>query len=426
MGMTIVEKVLARGAGQEAVRVGDIVWVTPDLTVGHDLNYPRYREMMRNAGIDRVANAGRMVLTIDHLPYGDGEGVAAVHGMMRREAKTQGIGHFFDLGRHGISHNVPVDQGLVRPGMLVITSDTRSPALGCVGCVGIAVGTSFLTVMATGRAWLRVPPTLRVVLSGRLRPGTMSRDAGEWIANRIGADRGDYRAIEFSGDALAHLGIDERHTLCNAMVDIGVKAAVVLPDAVTRAYVESHGGAFEPVLPDADARYEETFHIDLGAIEPQVSLPPDPENIAPVGTVAGRRIDQAFVGSCIGGKLEDLRAAAAVLKGRKVHPDVRFIVIPATQAIYQRAVGEGLIDILSAAGSYIAVGACGPCYGSLAPLADGEVCIGTSTRNEPGRMGSHKATVMIASAATVAASAVRGAVADPREFLGAFQGEAVE
>lgn len=417
MGMTIVEKILARGAGEVSAQAGQIVWVTPDLTIGHDLNYTRYRDMMLGIGVDEIANPERMVLTIDHLPYGDGEKAAEIHRRMRQEAKEKGIGHFFDLGRHGISHNIPIDHGLVRPGMLVITSDTRSPALGCVGCVSIAIGTGLLTVMVTGRAWLRVPPTLRVVLSGRLRPGTMSRDVGEWIANRIGPDLGDYRAIEFSGEALAHLGIDERHTLCNAMVDIGVKTAIVVPDAITQAYVDSHGAVFEPVFPDPDAVYEDTFHFDISEVEPQVSLPPDPENIARVGEVAGRRIDQAFVGSCIGGKMEDLRAAAAVLKGRKVHPGVRFIVIPATQKIYQQAVNEGLIDIFSEANSYIAVGACGPCYGSLAPLTGGEVCIGTSTRNEPGRMGSHTATVMIANAATVAASAVRGVVADPREFL---------
>lgn len=417
MGMTLTEKILARAAGEPVVRPGQILWTTPDLIIAHDLNYTRYRDMMQTVAAPRVASPEKMLLTIDHLPYGDDEKAAQIHRRMRREAKEQGIAHFFDLGRHGISHNVPVDHGLVMPGMLVITSDTRSPALGCVGGLGIALGSGLLTVMVTGRAWLRVPATLRVVLRGRLQPGAMSRDAGQWIANHIGATRGDYRAIEFSGAAFGHLGIDERHTLCNAMVDIGVKTAVVVPDDITRAYVARHGASVAPVLPDADAVYEDTIEIDLDRIGPQVCLPPDPENIVGIAAVLGRKIDQAYVGSCIGGKMEDLRAAAAVLKGRTVHPDVRFIVVPATREIYHQAIGEGLIDVFSAARCQIAVGACGPCYGSLAPLADGEVCIGTSTRNENGRMGSHTATVLIANAATVAASAVRGAIADPREYL---------
>lgn len=417
MGMTIVEKVLARTTAQKSVRPGEIVWATPDLTIGHDLNYPRYRDMMDKMGVDRVTHPERMLLTIDHLPFSDDEKSARIHHRMRREVSREGIKHFFDLGRHGISHNVPIDHGIVLPGMLVITSDTRSPALGCVGGIGIALGAGMLTVMVTGKAWLRVPPTLHVTLTGKPRKGVMSRDVGQWVANRIGPDRGDYRMIEFDGEAMQYFDIDGRHTLCNAVVDIGVKSAAVVPDEVTRRYVEEFGKAFEPVLPDDDAEYEEHITLDISGLEPQVSLPPDPENVHPISEIAGRPIHQAYVGSCIGGKIEDLRAAAAVLKGRRVRDGVRFIVVPATQKIYQQALSEGLIDTFVNANCYLAVGACGPCYGSLAPLSDGEVCIGTGTRNESGRMGSHKATIMIANAATVAASAVTGVVTDPREFL---------
>jgi 3-isopropylmalate/(R)-2-methylmalate dehydratase large subunit len=417
MAMTVAEKILARAVGREALRPAEIVWAVPDLAVAHDLNYPRYREMMDGIGVDRVAAPERLLLTVDHFPYSDEAGPARGRERMRRDVRAEGIGHFFDLGRHGISHNIPVDHGLVMPGMLVITSDTRSPALGCVGCIGIALGAGFLTVLVSGKAWLRVPPTIRVVLTGRPPKGVMSRDVGEWVANRIGPDRADYKVIQFEGEAMRGFDTDGRHTLCNAMVDIGVKSAVVVPDEVTRAYAEAFGKTFAPVLPDADARYDETLEFDVSALEPQISLPPDPENVRPVAELAGRRIDQAYVGSCISGKLEDLRAAAAVLKGRKVHPDVRFIVVPATQLIYRQALREGLIDTFSDANCHIAVGACGPCYGALAPLSGREVCIGTGTRNEPGRMGSRDATVLIANAATVAASAVRGVVTDPREFL---------
>jgi 3-isopropylmalate/(R)-2-methylmalate dehydratase large subunit len=417
MGMTVIEKILARATGQQRVELGDIVWATPDLTIAHDLNYTRYREMMDQMGVAKMANPEKLLLTIDHLPYSDEEKSAAIHARMRNDFRNEGIGHFFDLGRHGVSHNIPIDHGIVLPGMLVITSDTRSPALGCVGAVGIALGAGLLTTMVSGKAWLRVPPTIRVNLSGHMRKGVMSRDVGEWIANKIGPDRADYRSIEFAGSAMADMPIDARHTLCNAMVDIGVKAAIALPDAVTRAYVESFGGKFQPVLPDADAQYEEIFEFNIDQLEPQISLPPDPENVRPISELVGQRIDQAFVGSCIGGKMEDLRAAAQVLRGHKVRDGVRFLIIPASQKIYDEAVREGLIEVFSAANCYVAVGACGPCYGSIAPLSGSEVCIGTSTRNEPGRMGSSKATIYIANAAAVAASAVRGVITDPRDFL---------
>jgi 3-isopropylmalate/(R)-2-methylmalate dehydratase large subunit len=416
MAMTLAEKILSRAAGRP-VQAGDVVWAVPDMTIAHDLNYTRYREMMDQIGVAKMANPERLLLTIDHLPYSDEEKSAAIHARMRRDFRDEGIGHFFDLGRHGVSHNIPIDHGIVRPGMLVITSDTRSPALGCVGAIGIALGAGLLTTMVTGKAWLRVPPTIRVNLKGKMRKGVMSRDVGEWIANRIGPDRADYKAIEFAGPAMADMPIDSRHTLCNAMVDIGVKAAIALPDAVTRAYVESFGGNYEPVFGDDDAQYDEVLDFDISNLEPQISLPPDPENVRPISELVGTRIDQAFVGSCIAGKMEDLRAAAAVLRGRRVHDGVRFLVIPASQKIYEQAVKEGLIEVFSQANCYVAVGACGPCYGSIAPLAGTEVCIGTSTRNEQGRMGSAKATIYIANAAAVAAAAVKGVVTDPREFL---------
>ncbi len=418
MGATIAEKILARAGGMPRVTAGEIAWFTPDLTIAHDLNFPFYRKQMADMGVDRVAAPEKMVLTIDHLPYSDKPESHAAHQRMRDDARRLGLRAMFDLGRNGISHNVPLDHGLVRPGTLVVTSDTRSPALGCVGALSIALGAGFLVVMVTGRAWLRVPKTIRVNLEGGRQVGVLSRDISEWVAAKIGSDRGDYRVIEFGGSAVGRLDLDERHTLCNAMVDLGVKGAIVHPDDITREYVRTR--VTEPcefVTSDADAAYEEVLTYDISALTPLVSLPPDPENVRPVGELAGTRIDQAFIGSCIGGKLEDLRAAAGVLRGRRVADGVRLLVIPATHAIYAQAVQEGLMDVFARANAYVAVGACGPCYGSLMPLVGSQVCISTGTRNEPGRMGSRDATIYIANAATVAASAVRGTVTDPREFL---------
>lgn len=418
MGATIAEKILARAGGVPHVTAGEIAWFTPDLTIAHDLNFPFYRKQMADMSIDRVAAPEKMVLTIDHLPYSDKPESHAAHQRMREDARRLGLRAMFDLGRNGISHNVPLDHGLVRPGTLVVTSDTRSPALGCVGALSIALGAGFLVVMVTGRAWLRVPRTIRVNLEGGRQIGVLSRDISEWVASQIGPDRGDYRVIEFGGSAVEQLNLDERHTLCNAMVDLGVKGAIVHPDEGTREYVRTRvGEPCELVTSDADAAYEEVLAYDISGLTPLVSLPPDPENVRPVGELAGTRIDQAFIGSCIGGKIEDLRAAARVLQGRRVADGVRLLVIPATHAIYAQAVREGLMDVFAQANAYVAVGACGPCYGSLMPLVGSQVCISTGTRNEPGRMGSQDATIYLANAATVAASAVRGTVADPREFL---------
>ena len=418
MGATIAEKILARAGGVTRVTPGEIAWFTPDLTIAHDLNFPFYRKQMAEMGIDQIANPEKLVLTIDHLPYSDRPEAHDNHQRMREEARRFGI-RMYDLGRNGISHNLPLDHGLVRPGTLVITSDTRSPALGCVGALGIALGAGFLVTMVTGRAWLRVPPTVRVNLTGRPQPGVYSRDIGEWVAAQLGPEAADYRVVEFAGPAFEHLGLDARHTLCNAMVDPGVKGAIVQPDAQTEGYVrERVHGECELVTSDADAGYEQVVSYDISGLTPLVSLPPDPENVRPVGEVAGRPIHQAFIGSCIGGKLEDLRAAARVLRGRKVADGVRLLVVPATHEIHAQAEREGLMRVFAEANAYVAVGACGPCYGSLAPLVGEQTCISTGTRNEPGRMGSRTATIYLASAATVAASAVMGAITDPREFLG--------
>jgi len=418
MPSTLAEKILARASGRDHVAPGEIVWGIPDLVIAHDHNFPRYRDAMRKAGTDAISHPEKLLVTVDHRPYSDDLKIVEARRGIRADVAKQGIGHFFDVGRHGISHNVPIDHGIVKPGMLVLTSDTRSPALGCVGALSIALGGGLLTVLALGKTWLRVPTTLKITLRGSRQPGVMSRDVAAWVAQQVTEDRADYRVLEFAGGLLDTLGMDERHTLCNAMVDIGAKGAIVPADALTDRYFEAMGMSRPPrLLSDHDAVYEAELDFDVSNLDPQVALPPDPTNLVSVTQAAGEPVHQAFVGSCIGGKLEDLRAAANVLRGRRIDPRVRLIVIPATQEILHKAAQEGLIEVFAAADAYIAAGACGPCYGTLAPIADGETCISTSTRNEPGRMGSAKGRVLIASAATVAASAVRGVVTDPREFL---------
>lgn len=418
MGHTIAEKIIARAAGRQ-VKPGEIVWVEPDLTIGHDLNFPIYRRMLKSVGIDTIAAADRMMLTLDHQPYTDSAKVVADFAQMRKDVKSLGIGHFFDVGRSGISHNLPIDRGMVRPGMLVITSDTRSPALGAVGALGIALGGGFLIQLATGKSWLRVPETIRVTITGARPSWLMSRDISQWIALQIGLERGDYRVIEFDGPVVDGMGIDERHTLCNSMVDLGVKSAVAAPNAAIVAAIKALTDVpFEVVTSDPDAAYAEELVFDIADLEPQVCVPPSPELARPVSSLAGKTVTHAFIGACIGGKLEDMRAAGRVLAGRKVHPDVQLCIIPATQEVYRACLEEGLIATFAAADAQIAVGTCGPCVGGLMPLAGGDVCISTGTRNDPGRMGSAESEVYIASAATVAASAVEGRITDPRTLAG--------
>ncbi len=406
MPSTTIEKILARASGSASCAAGDYVWVTPDRIITHDLNYPRYRRMLKEMGFTSIPGAKNLLVTIDHTTHTEDQKKLDDHEFIRKDAAAQGVKWLLDVGRHGISHNVPLDLDLVKPGMLVLASDTRAPALGCAGAAGIAIGMGLATVLGIGKTWLRVPETLKVRIEGALRPGVMSRDVGQWVASQIGAEAGDYRCIEFHGPVIEQFDTDCRHTLCNAMVDIGVKTVICAPALSGHAVL----------LPDAGAAYAAEFVFDVSALELQVCAPPDPANVVPLSAMSETRVSSAFIGSCIGGKMEDMRAAAAVLKGRRVHPDVRLTVIPATQAIYQKCLEEGLLESFSRAGADISAGICGPCYGTYAPLRDGDVSISTATRNDPGRMGSEKAQCYIGNAAVVAASAVAGHICGPFEL----------
>lgn len=401
--MTLVEKVLARTSGKTHVQAGDVVWAAPDLVTAHDLNYERHRKMLQGLGYPDIAIPEKVFVTIDHTTHSASDGHLSSHRFMREDTASQKVKWFLDTGRHGISHNAPLDAGVVKPGMLIVAADTRAPALGCAGAIAVALGLSVTTALATGKVWLRVPETIRVTLEGAPQRDVMSRDIGQWIAADIGAARGDYRCIEFTGPYLDQLDEDARHTLCNAMVDIGVKAAVC-------TVVDSDGARWQS---DAHASFVEDLHYDVSRFEPMLCLPPDPQNVAPLSAHLGTPITSAFIGSCIGGKMEDLRAAARVLDGHHVAPGVRLTVIAATQTIFQRALGEGLVAKISAAGAEVTAGICGPCYGTYAPLGDTDVAIGTATRNDYGRQGSMKAPVYLANAAVVAASAVKGWIASP-------------
>lgn len=418
MGKTLVQKVLARTSGRRDVSIGEILVCEPDVIETIDLTMPHYLRTLRTLGVTRLAAPERIVCFSDHEVPAHSERVATLQRQLRRELQELGVPYFYDVGRHGISHQAIVEKGHVLPGMLVIGADTHATTLGGVGALAPPVNYEVVQVLATNQIWLRVPQTIRVVLQGRRPPGVMSRDIAQWSIAKLGAERCDYRVLEFAGPAIADLDVDGRMTLCNVTVDAGAKAGVVEADEVTLAYLRPRAKReFEPVRSDADASYELTFPVDLPRLEPMVAAPPSPDNVIPVSAVAGLAVDQVYIGSCAGGRMEDLRAAASVVRGRSVHPRVRMIVVPTSQEIFAQAAREGLLETFVEAGAAVTAPNCGPCYGNLAPLAEGEVCVGTGTRNEPGRMGSAKASVYLANAATAAAAALAGKIIDPRDVL---------
>lgn len=417
MGMTATEKILARAAGRDHVAPGEVLYPRPDLVTCHDGYVLSFMKDLEEVGLDRLHDPARVVLGIDHeVPVGSAA-IAERLRQIRRLARELEVGHFYDSGT-GQLHIVPMERGLVRPGDFVLAYDVHVTNYGAVGALGVAVAYEISAVLAVGTVWIQVPRTLRVNLHGRFGLGVTARDLAAAIIKDLGDERADYRVLELGGPAFEHIGLDGRIALCNLPIEIGAKSALVEPDAWTEQYVTARSDApYTPVVSDPDANFEATYDYDLASVEPLIAAPPSPDNLHPVSTFAGVAVDQAYIGSCATA-YDDLRQAAEVLRGRQIHPRVRLVVVPSTREAYQRATAEGLTQTLLDAGAMFLPPGCGPCAGGRgAPLADGEVSICTATRNDPGRMGSHAAQIYLGSAATVAASAVAGAITDPRALL---------
>jgi len=413
-GATLAQKILARASGRAAVAVGEVVVAEPDVFELIDLVMPQYLKTLASHGISRLRYPERCVVFADHEVPSQSVRVAALKKQLRRQMQDYGITRVYGEGRHGISHQAIVEYGHVVPGMLVLSADTHATTLGCVGALAPPINYETIQALATGDIWLKVPQTLRVTLTGRLRPHVMSRDLAQRVIADLGPQLCDYRVIEYAGPALAGLDMDARMTLCNVAVEAGAKAALVEPDEITDAYLRPRTRIpYELLRSDPDAAFHRRVDIDLDGVEPMVAAPPRPDNLVAVSALAGTRVDQVYIGSCAGGRLEDLRAAAGVVRGRQVHGDVTMLVVPTTQQTYAAAAREGLLQVFAEAGAVVAAPSCGPCYGNLAPLADGDVCIGTGTTNIPGRMGSARADIYLSNAAVAAASAVAGAICAP-------------
>ncbi len=417
-GQTLSEKILSRAAG-ERVRAGQFVDVEPDWafmvddTVGAVLTY------LAAAGVTKVRHPERIALFYDHFAPADTASNASDQHRGRHFATSAGIHRFFDVGS-GISHQVAVEKGLVLPGQLAFNADSHTTTLGAVGCLGTGLGAAEMAyVWATGRIWLRVPATIRIELTGALPTGIDAKDAVLTLLGAHGARAATYQAVEYHGSGVGHLDMASRMTFCNMAVEMGAKAALVPVDAITLAHFAALGVPVdaEAGRPDPDAVYHRTLVLDLSAVRPMVACPPTVDRVMPVAELGTVPIHQAFLGSCTNGRLEDLRRAAEVLRGRQVAPGVRMIVTPASREVHRAAIKEGVLEVLADAGCVVTPPGCGACAGlHMGVLGAGETCISSANRNFVGRMGSREAYVYLGSPATVAASAVLGRIADPREL----------
>jgi 3-isopropylmalate/(R)-2-methylmalate dehydratase large subunit len=433
MGHTQAEKIIAAHLttehasappGKREVWPGDLVEVTVDVVLANDITAPiAIREFERLGGDGaplKVFDPDRVVMVADHFAPNKDIKSAEQCLLMRQFARAQGLSHHFDVGCMGIEHVLLPEQGLVLPGDIVAGADSHTCTYGALGAFATGMGSTDIAVaMATGRVWLRVPETIRVLYHGELQPWVGGKDLVLYTIGQIGVSGARYKVIEFAGSAANALSMSGRFTMANMAIEAGAKAGLFAVDDATRAYVDGRASRPHRDYPsDADATYAGIIEIDASQIEPQVAFPHLPENARPASEASDVHIDQAVIGSCTNGRLEDLRVAAELLRGRRVHPDVRCIVIPGTQQVYLDALREGLVEAFIEAGAAVSTPTCGPCLGGhMGVLAAGERAVSTTNRNFRGRMGHPESEVYLAGPAVAAASALAGHITTPEEVL---------
>lgn len=422
-GSTLVEKIIARAAGVGRVAPGQLVTAQVDLAFAHDSSGPRrWAPMLRELGVG-LWDPQKVAIVSDHyVPAVDAES-ARILKLAREFAAEHQVGAFFDMV--GICHLVLPEHGLIRPGAFVAGGDSHSPTAGAFGAYAAGYGaTDMAAIVATGETWLAVPETIRVEWSGRFGAGVAAKDIMLFLCRELGMDNA-FKAIEYGGDTVEGLSMAERMVLCNMAAELGCEAGVVAPDRTTFAYLRAVGRPVEDeaaalaLASDRDAAYAAVHRFNAATLQPQIAAPHDPSRTQDVTEHAGIKVDQCYIGACVGAKIEDLRMAAAVLKGRKVSPDTRLLIAPASQKTTTTATQDGTLQTLMEAGAVLLPSGCGACAGyGAGVLADGEVCISSTNRNFKGRMGSKEAQVYLGSPYSVAAAAVAGRIADPRQFLG--------
>ncbi len=417
-GSTMVEKILAAKAGKDKVVPGDLVNVQVDLALGNDITAPVAIKEFERFGLDRVFDPDKIVLVPDHFTPNKDIAAAEQALLLRRFAEKYAIKHYFEVGRMGIEHALLPEQGLVWPGAIIIGADSHTCTYGALGAFATGVGsTDLAAAMAIGEAWFKVPSTMRFEYNGTLPKWVGGKDLILLTIGRIGVDGARYRAMEFVGTAIDRLSMDGRLTMANMAIEAGGKCGYVQPDEITFAYLKGRvNHPYTAVYSDDTAVYEETFSFDVSNLEPQIAFPPSPDNVRPVSEAAGIELQQVVIGSCTNGRIEDLRIAASVIKGKKVHPKVRLLVIPATQLIYRQALEEGLLTTFIDAEAAVSTPTCGPCLGGhMGILARGEKALATTNRNFIGRMGHPESEVYLSGPAVAAASAVAGKIVHPEE-----------
>jgi 3-isopropylmalate/(R)-2-methylmalate dehydratase large subunit len=418
--MNIIEKILAQASNKREVTPGEIVEAKIDVAMIHDLTGPLAIKSFREIGAEKVWNNKRIVVILDHIVPASSVRSATLHKIIRDFVEEQNIENFYDVGLGGVCHQVMPEKGHIRPGEIIVGADSHTCTYGAFGAFATGIGsTEMAAVFTTGKLWFRVPEVIKVNVTGKFQKLVTAKDLTLNIVRKIGADGAIYKGLEFGGSTIRNMNIDGRMVLCNMAVEMGAKAGIIEPDEKTLNYVESRTDkVVKPVKSNLDAIYEKTLCVDISELEPQVAVPHSVDKVKPVSEIENVDIDQAFIGSCTNGRLEDLRCAAQILKGRKIARGVRLLIIPASQEIYLNALNEGLIKIFMEAGATIGNPNCGPCLGGhMGLLADEEVCISSSNRNFVGRMGSTKSYVYLVSPTTAAASAVTGKITDPRTLV---------
>jgi 3-isopropylmalate/(R)-2-methylmalate dehydratase large subunit len=416
--MHALEKILAEKAGKASVKTGEIVNCFVDAAGINDLYLQTVRSFFE-VGAQKVHSPGKVIMFLDHYAPASTAIQADNQRQFRTFCRQQGIDRLMDVNE-GVCHQVMADKGLTCPGALIIITDSHTTTHGAFGAFGTGVGaTDLATILATGQLWLRVPEIINIRLDGKLPRGVYAKDVILHIIGRLGADYAVYKAVDFTGPVLAEFSVSERMALCNMSTEMGAKTAYIQPDEITAEYLrKSVNQPYRIFATDPDFEYAETLSFDVSGLTPQVAAPASVDNVYPLSAYGGVKIDQAYIGSCTGGRLEDLAVAAHILKGRKIAADTRLLVVPATRKIFLDGMEKGIIQTLVEAGATFVTPNCAACLGTHEGLlAPGEVCISATNRNFPGRMGSNTAKLFLASPAAVDASALTGEITDPTPYL---------
>ncbi len=411
---TIVEKILAKASGKRKVIPNEIVMARVDVAMSHE-NADVVLKSFLEIGVKKVWDPEKIVILFDHRIPAESEKTATTHKRIREFVKEQGIKNFYDL-KEGICHQILPEFGHCRPGEVLVGTDSHTTTHGACGTFATGIGgTEMAGVWATGELWLKVPESFKIIVKGDFKKYVSAKDLILYIIGQLKADGADYKSVEFCGPTISEMSISSRMVLTNLSMEMGAKNAFVLPDEKTIEFVKTRTDKpFEVILPDKEAEYVQNFEFDVTDLRPQIACPHSVDNVKPVKDVAGLKVHQVLIGSCTNGRLDDLKVAAEILEGKKIHPDVRLLVIPASRRVYLEALNSGYIEIFIKAGALVLNPGCGPCLGAhQGLLAPGEVCLSTTNRNFKGRMGSPESFIYLASPATAAISAVKGEITEP-------------